>query len=184
KEGDRVLAHFVVNHLPTGLVGLTLAAVLAAAMSTLSSSLNSSATALINDIYLPLSKRDLDHDQQLSLSRWASAGFGIVQIAIALISNQIGANTSTVSSVLKIAGFALGPMLGLYFLAVFAPRVKQPAALLGFGVGVAVLSWVALQTALYWPWYAAVGATSTFVAGLMLTRFIPNSADHQESTPS
>lgn len=168
-DKDRVLAHFVVHHLGTGLVGLTLAAVFAAAMSTLSSSLNSSATALINDIYLPLSKRELTHQQQLWLSRLASAGFGLLQIAIAWISYQRGVDESTVYGVLKIAGFALGPMLGLYFLAVFAQRVNQRAALAGFLAGTGVLSYLALNTELFWPWYAGVGASITFACGLLLS---------------
>ncbi len=130
-DGDRVFAHFIVHHLGRGLTGITLAAVFAAAMSTLSSSLNSSATALINDLYLPLTKRQLDARQQLWLGRVATIGFGIVQIAIALAAHQIGTDESTVTNVLKIAAFATGPVLGLYFLAVLAQRVQQRAALIG-----------------------------------------------------
>ena len=63
------------------------------------------------------------------------------------------------------AGFASGPVLGVYLLARFAPAVEQTAALAGFVVGIAVLSLLALGTDLYWPWYAAVGATSTLIAG-------------------
>lgn len=177
---DRVLAHFVVNHLTTGLVGLTLAAVLAAAMSTLSSSLNSSATALINDIYLPLSHKKLSHAQQLRMSRLASAGFGLLQIGIALVSYYRGVDQSTVFSVLKIAGFALGPMLGLYFLAVLANRVNQRAALLGFVVGTVILSSIAMATSLYWPWYAVTGASSTFLSGLLFSLFFPSTANSDD----
>ena len=65
-DGDRLFAHFIVNTMPVGLVGFTLASVFAAAMSTLSSSLNSSATALVNDVYLPLRKHELSPHGQLS----------------------------------------------------------------------------------------------------------------------
>ncbi len=164
-DKDRALAHFIVNHLNVGLVGLMLAAVFAAAMSTLSSSLNSSATSLINDIWLPLSRSDLSAAAQLRLSRLATAGFGVVQIGIALVSHQLGAVESTVMSVLKITGFATGPILGLYLLAVLARRVEQRAALVGFGAGLTLISIVALGTDLYWPWYAAVGALATFLFG-------------------
>jgi hypothetical protein len=70
-----------------------------------------------------------------------------------------------VANVLKIAGFASGPVLGVYLLARFAPAVEQTAALSGFVAGIAALSLLALGTDLYWPWYAAVGATSTLIAG-------------------
>ncbi len=184
-DKDRVLSYFVVHHLGTGLVGLTLAAILAAAMSTLSSSLNSSATALINDIYLPLRPQELSADQELRMSRVASAGFGVVQIVIALASYQLfGVDKSIVASVLKIAGFALGPMLGLYFLAVFAPRVQQRAALLGFVAGTGILSWIAVGTSLYWPWYAAVGSIATFFCGLSFSFFFSEISDHQKDLVS
>lgn len=176
-DNDRVLAHFVVTHLNTGLVGLTLAAVIAAAMSTLSSSLNSSATALINDIYLPLTRQELSPEQQLKLSRLASGGFGILQILIAIVSYHVDANSSTAKSVLKIAGFALGPMLGLYFLAVFTRRVHQRAALCGFVVGTVALSYLALGTPLYWPWYAGAGAALTFAGGLLCAVFVAESSE-------
>jgi SSS family transporter len=176
KDGDKVFSHFIVNYMPTGLVGLTLSAIFAAAMSTLSGSLNSSSTALINDIYLPLVNTDLSPERQLWISRAATVFFGILQICIALISYYLGTNENTVNSVLKIAGFALGPLLGLYFLAVFTPHVKQREALAGFCLGVIALSCIAIVTPLYWPWYAGTGAGITFLAGMVLSFLFPNAA--------
>jgi SSS family solute:Na+ symporter len=167
-KGDQLFAFFIVNHMPIGLTGLTLAAVFAAAMSTLSSSLNSSATALINDVYLPLRGTKLSPHGQLTAGRMATALFGLLQVAIAIVFGLIGTSESVVANVLKIAGFASGPVLGLYLLAVFARRVKQPAALSGFVVGVAGLSAIAYGTALHWPWYAALGSLLTFAAGWII----------------
>jgi len=168
--GDRLFATFIVNDMPVGLTGLTLASVFAAAMSTLSSSLNSSATALVNDLYLPLRKTALAPRAQLAAGRLATAVFGAVQIGIALVVGAIGVQESTVASVLKIAGFASGPVLGIYLLGVLAPTVRQPAALGGFAVGVAGLSALALGTDLYWPYYAAAGALITWLAGWSIQR--------------
>jgi len=183
-DRDRVFSHFIVNSLPIGLVGLTLAAVFSAAMSTLSSSLNSSATAFINDIYLPLKKNEISPSEQLRLSRLATAAFGVLQIAIAIASDQVGVSQGIVGQVLKIAGFALGPMLGLYFLAVFTQRVTQRAAMSGFFVGLATLSYVAIQTSTHWAWYAAVGSITTLAAGYLISwcfeKHIPNNASHSE----
>lgn len=183
KDGDKVFSHFIVNHMPRGLVGLTLSAIFAAAMSTLSGSLNSSSTALINDIYLPLTKTNPSPQRQLWISRVATVFFGVVQIGIALASYYLGTNENTVNSVLKIAGFALGPLLGLYFLAVFAVRVKQREALLGFCIGVAAITWIAFGTSLYWPWYAGVGAGITYLAGVILSLVLPSS-DISNSSPA
>ncbi len=180
-DRDRVFSHFIVNSLPRGLVGLTLAAVFAAAMSTLSSSLNSSATAFVNDIYLPLRKRELTPAEQLRLGRIATAAFGVLQIVIALLSHQYGASESTVGKVLAIAGFAMGPMLGLYFLAILKHRVSQRAALTGFFSGIVLLAFIGKKLPLYWTWYvelptlhwawyAAVGSLLTMSIGLLYSK--------------
>jgi SSS family transporter len=155
-----------------GLAGLTLASVFAAAMSTLSSSLNSSATALINDVYLPTRRETFSPARQLRAGRIATALFGVLQVAIAIVVGAIGTTTSTVANVLKITGFATGPVLGIYLLARFAPRVGQPAALAGFVVGVGGLSVLALATDLYWPYYAAAGSLLTFAAGWLIQSII------------
>lgn len=167
-SNDGIFAHFIVNELGIGLVGITLAAVFAAAMSTLSSSLNSSATALVNDIYLPLTKAELTPKQQLRISRIATLFFGFLQIAIAIASQSFGFDESTVGQVLKIAGFALGPVLGMYLLAVFYPQLDEPAALIGFCAGIGILSVIAYQTPLYWPWYALCGAVAVIECGLVV----------------
>ncbi|MGI9455589.1 MAG: sodium:solute symporter family transporter, partial [Aeoliella sp.] len=176
-DKDRVFAHFIVHHLPIGLVGLTLAAVFAAAMSTLSSSLNSSATALVNDFYLPLTNQQPTPAHQLWISRLATALFGVLQICIALASEKLGAAESTVAQVLRIAGLALGPVLGLYLLGAMTKRVGQRAALSGFACGIAILSYMEyvrymeLATPLYWPWYAGCGALAVFGFGLLISLF-------------
>jgi Na+/proline symporter len=165
---DQVFAYYIVNYLPVGLVGLTLAAVFAAAMSTLSGSLNSSATALINDLVLPLRREPPSAAQQLRWARIATGFFGIVQIGIALVAHWQGYNESTVNQVLKIAGFTSGPMLGLYLLGVLT-KVGEGAALGGFLVGLAVISYVAHDTSVFWPWYAAIGGAATIAAGFALS---------------
>jgi len=178
-HGDQLFAYFIVNYMPVGLAGLTLAAVFAAAMSTLSSSLNSSATALISDIWIPLRKKELSQAMQLRAGRIATAVFGIVQITIATLVGIIGTTESTVFNVLKIAGFASGPVLGLFLLAVSGTRVKQPAALMGFVVGVTGLSVIAIGTSLYWPWYAALGALLTWLAGWLIQLLTPKTAGNK-----
>ena len=171
-RNDQLFAYFIVHYMPVGLLGFTLAAVFAAAMSTLSSSLNSSAAAFINDIWLPLRKSAPEEAAKLRMSRAATIVFGLVQTGIALVFGMLVSNESIVANVLKISGFAAGPVLGLYFLGVFAPRVRQRAALLGFVAGVAVLSSVAYTTAVHWAWYALLGSITTFVAGSLVGRMV------------
>jgi solute:Na+ symporter, SSS family len=165
---DQLFAFFIVNYMPVGLLGLTLAAVFSAAMSTLSSSLNSSAAVFINDMYLPLRGESVDQSAQVRASRVATILFGVLQGGLAILYGFFGTGESTVANVLKISGFATGPVLGLYFLVVFAPRVEQPAALTGFLTGVAVLSLAALGTPVHWAWYALIGSLGTFTSGWLV----------------
>lgn len=180
-KNDQLLAYFVVNYMPVGVLGLTLAAVFAAAMSTLSSSLNSSAAAFVNDLYWPLRKVEADEHTKLRAGRAATVGFGLLQMGLAILFGLVGTDESTVSNVLKISGFAIGPVLGLYFLAVLAPRVAQRAALSGFVAGVAVLSYVATATGVYWAWYAAIGALTTMASGWGLQYVTPDTVRSGES---
>lgn len=166
-KNDQLFPHFIVHYMPPGLLGITLAAVFAAAMSTLSSSLNSSAAAFINDIWLPLQKDEADESGKLFASRTATVVFGLVQTGIALAFGLIASNDSIVANVLKISGFAAGPVLGLYFLGIFAPRVQQRSALAGFVLGVGVLSVIAYSTPVHWAWYALFGSVVTLLTGIL-----------------
>jgi len=170
-RNDQLFAYFIVHYMPAGLLGFTLAAVFAAAMSTLSSSLNSSAAAFVNDLWMPLRVGGDDEAARLRTGRLATIAFGFVQTGIALAFGMLVSNESIVANVLKISGFAAGPVLGLYFLGVFAPRVRQRAALVGFVVGVAVLSTVAYTTAVHWAWYALFGSLVTLITGVAAARF-------------
>ncbi len=165
-RSDDVFPAFIVDHLGPGAVGLVLAAVFSAAMSTLSGSLNSSATALINDLVLPLLKSRPSDRRLLQVGRLATLLFGLVQIGVGVAAARLGMTQNVVDSVLKIAGFALGPILGLFFLGTLTQRVAQPAALVGLVGGLAVVSWAAISTSIDGYWYIVIGTLATFFIGL------------------
>jgi len=160
---DRVFARFILDQLPTGLVGLLLGAIFAAAMSTLSSSLNSCASVAANDLLFPLARRRLSESSKLRATRWLTAAFGALQIAVGIGGRRL--DTSVVSAVLGIAAFTTGIVLGVFFLGIFTRRVGQRAALAGLVVGLAGMSWVYFATSLAWPWFALAGSALTFAAG-------------------
>jgi solute:Na+ symporter, SSS family len=168
---DEVFATFIVNELPAGigLIGLTLAAVFAAAMSTLSSSLNSSASSAVNDLYLPLRRRSATPHHQIGVSRLLTVFFGIAQIGVAIAGIYLA--RSVVDNVLDIASFTAGLLLGLFALGVLTTRVGQSAALSGLLVGLAVLTVIKFLTPIAWPWYALIGTLTTFFAGLLASGF-------------
>lgn len=167
---DRVFAHFILREMPVGVVGVLLGAIFAAAMSTLSSSLNSCATAAANDLYFPLLRRDGsgagDHDEgrKLRITRWLTVFFGLVQIVVGIGAQWL--RGTVVASVLGIAAFTTGIVLGVFFLGLWAPRVGQRAALAGLVTGLAAMTGIFFLTPLAWPWYALVGSLITVAAGL------------------
>ncbi len=173
ERGDQMFAWFIVEYMPIGLLGLTLAAVFAAAMSTLSSSLNASAAALVNDLI-----GQCDSEAATTrIARWSTLAFGILQAGLAILFGLSGTEESTVALVLKVAGFAAGPVLGLYVFALAVPDGDERSALIGFVTGLAVLSVIAFATPLYWAWYAAAGALlclgASWAATLALPRRVP-----------
>lgn len=179
---DEVYIRFIVDWFPknVGLIGLMLAAILAAAMSTLSSSLNASASALINDFYLPLRKTKPEPDQLFRLTRRTAVGFGILQVAIGIWATTL--DQTVVSNALTIAGYAAGLLLGLFALGTLTTRVAQRAAMLGAACGLlALLScqflvppladrlWPELGLRVAWPWFAFIGASITFLFGYLFS---------------
>jgi SSS family transporter len=174
ERNDEVFAAFIVDHLPVGMVGITLAAVFAAAMSTLSSSLNSSAAAAVADFYMPWASSeagDVAPGKLLSVSRRFTIFFGIVQIAIGIGASYI--SDSVVGDALAIAGFTAGILLGVFALGVFTRSTHQRGALVGMLVGIVVLALVKFETATAWPWFAIIGSVATFASGYVASQLIP-----------
>jgi solute:Na+ symporter, SSS family len=165
-RSDEVFARFIVTQLPIGIVGLTLAAVFAAAMSTLSSSLNSSATAAVNDFYLPWKNISKEDHRSVTISRLFTLLFGVIQITVALAGQYFA--REVIAHVLAIAGFTMGLILGLFLLAVFVPRASQLAALSGFIGGLIVITAVAFGTEIAWPWYTIIGSSTTLLTGALV----------------
>lgn len=169
---DEVFPAFIVDHLPPGITGITLAAVLAAAMSTLSSSLNSSAAAAMNDFCKAWKTGPMQPARQLLAGRVLTLCFGMVQMAVAIAGQHL--EQSVVDNVLAIASFTSGAVLGVFLLGVLTRDVSQPAALAGLLAGLIVTAVVAFGTAVAWPWYALVGSTSTFLFGTTAQRLMPS----------
>jgi SSS family transporter len=170
-QTDRIFPYFIVRHLPAGVVGLVLAAIFAAAMSTLSSSLNSSAAAAVNDFYLPATGGQRDERHYLIVSRLLTAVFGVVQMVVAIAA--ISLSSRVVDEVLGIASFTNGIVLGVFLLGTLTRDVGQRAAFVGILGGSILMLGVKLGTATSWQWYVLIGAVATFAIGWMAARVTP-----------
>jgi Na+/proline symporter len=174
---DRVFVRFILDELPRGVIGLLLGALFAAAMSTLSSSLNSCATVAAKDLYLPWIAPDAAPERQLRVTRLFTVLFGAVQIAVGIAGQWLTA--SVVASVLGIAAFTAGIVLGVFFLGLCTRRVGQRAALAGLLFGLAAMAWIYFRTPLAWPWYALAGSVLTMAAGLGASLVWPVDPGHR-----
>jgi SSS family solute:Na+ symporter len=173
---DTVFGAFIVRYLPAGLVGLVVAAVLAAAMSTLSSSLNSSASAFVSDFYRPL-RPDRSEESYLRLSRWMTAGWGVLQTAVALLAVGLHSTEAVVNQVLGVAGLTTGIVLGLFVLGSLRRPVSSQAALVGLAAGTVAVGLARWLPALWqvaplaWPWFAPLGTGLTVAVALAVNAF-------------
>lgn len=163
ERADRVFARFILDEMPVGVVGVLLGAIFAAAMSTLSSSLNSCATAATRDLYKPLARRAVTPERELAITRALTALFGLAQIGVGI--GGLWLRSSVVASVLGIAAFTTGIVLGVFFLGILAPRVGERAALAGLVGGLVAMTAIYFATPLAWTWYALVGSALTFGIG-------------------
>lgn len=175
EKGDSVFATFIVEQLPIGVVGFTLAAVFSAAMSTLSSSLNSSAAAVVNDFVVRDAKPRSDN-HVLQLSKATTILFGLVQIAIGILAASI--SRSVVNDALAIAGFSAGMLLGVFLLGLAFKKNHDLAGVVGMIGGLSVLLFVKFgpvyfdgMLAIAWPWFALIGATVTFLLGWLFNTY-------------
>jgi len=184
---DAIFPTFIVDKMPHGLVGLLLAAVLAATMSTHSGAINSLAAASTHDIYLPITKRMPGDPRTLRVARWFAFAWGVVLTGGALLF-PTNTKTPVVVVALSIASFTYGALLGGFFLAIFWRRARQSDAILAMSVGIALMSLIVfakqimaaipswsgflqpLSTIAY-PWYVLIGTLITFATGMVASLF-------------
>jgi SSS family transporter len=172
-SGDRVFPDFITKHMPSGLSGLVVAAIFAAAMS---SSLNSIAATAVNDLYKPFRPQRSDQ-HYLKVSHVLTLIWGLVQIGVALaVRNQPG---SALGKALSIASLINGPILGVFLVGTFLRRVSQPPALIGMLVSCAVMLYIFFgRPEIAWTWYVLIGSAITFfVAWIASFAFRPASAE-------
>lgn len=176
---DRVYPEFVWHHLPPGIAGLVMAAVLAAAMANLSAALNSLASTSVMDFYRPiaarLGKEALSAPASLTLARWATVIWGVVLVAIGILARRWG---SVLEAGLSVASVVYGALLGVFLLGVLTRHVGERAAGAAMFCGLGAMLYVKFGTQIAWTWYVVIGTSATFAAGLLLGPLLPKRDRH------
>jgi SSS family transporter len=159
---DYLLPEFVVTHMPSGMAGLMIAAVFAAAMSTTSGTLNSLASSTMVDLLgARRSSASPSHDAAfLRRSRRITLLWGAVLLVLGTVTWG-----PLLEAGLTIASIVYGSLLGLFLLGILNRRATPDGALAGMITGLAVMLYVKFATPLAWTWYVALGTVATFLSG-------------------
>jgi SSS family transporter len=162
---DKILPYFMSQAFPAGAVGLVIAAILAASLSSIDSAINSCTTVIVIDFYNRF--RGGRKERQMLVSRIATAVMGTAGTILAM-------NVSRIGTLLEIANKLInafsGPLFGIYLLAMFSRTATATAVLVGGVVGSFVSYWVAYHTAISFLWPSAFGLTATVVTALVVAR--------------
>ena len=176
---DQVFPWYIVSELPPGMTGLLIAAVFAAAMSTLSTSLNSSATVLLSDFYQRFFKTDASEKSSMRFILQATVVLGVLGTLMAL-------SMTSVKNALDVwwsyAGIFSGGMLGLFLLSILSREIRPLSALVATIIGLLLILWMSLSPDSGWlshslqsqfHYYLVIvfGTTTILLVGFLLTLF-------------
>lgn len=141
-KGDSVFPYFIVHGLPTGFTGFLIASIFAAGMSTISTSLNSSATVILTDFFKRFHKSDLTDKKNMRILYLFSLLIGVIGIFIALAMMKV---QSALDAWWSLASVFSGGMLGLFLLGFISRKAKSAYAAIGVALGVILIAWMSLS---------------------------------------
>src|SRR5215471_9413615 len=173
---DKILPYFMSLTFPAGIVGLVIASIMAASLSSVDSAINSCTSVLVIDIYNRLirgkeTERSSGSDtRDVFVSRVATVGFGVLGTILAL-------NVSKIGSLLEIANKLInafsGPLFGMYILAMFSRRATSAAALVAGVVGSLTSYYVAYWSRIGFMWPSTLGFAATLIVGWVWSLVVP-----------
>lgn len=168
-QADKLLPYFVVNYLPAGLSGLVIAAMLSAAMSSLSSGMNSASAVITTDFLDRLGGQQWSAATKVIAARWAAIGVGIVAVLLSMVVGHLTDNL--VELCIKVVNLLTAPLFVLFFLAMFVPAVRPSGGVAGAvasfttAVGIAFYHWGNLEML----WTAPVSLVVGIVVGSVVS---------------
>lgn len=180
ENADKIFPHFIVNGLPKGMTGLLIASIFAAGMSTISTSINSSATVILSDHYQKYIHKNVDNKGSMRVLTIASLIMGLLSIFVALALNGV---QSALDAWWALASIFSGGILGLFLLGYMCKNIKKVYAVTGVILGVLVIGWMSLSPVFFttglWssfrsPFHANLtivfGTLTIFLTGFLLSR--------------
>jgi SSS family transporter len=165
-RSDEVFPYFIINVIPTGLKGLIIAGLFAAALSTLAGSISSLSSATVLDILVPYFKKFDDDKKKLFASRLITIIWALLLILVAFLFME--SSQAVVEIALSIASFTYGGLLGTFLLGILNKKASQEDALAGFVAGIFLMITVISLKLTAWTWFTLIGVTATLIIGSFL----------------
>src|SRR5205814_1221889 len=179
-ETDKILPYFMSLTFPAGVVGLVIASIMAASLSSVDSAINSCTSVLVIDIYNRMirgretARTSKSDAHEVFVSRIATAGFGILGTILAM-------NVSKIGSLLEIANKLInafsGPLFGIYILAMFSRRATSAGALVAGVAGSLTSYYVAYLSPIGFMWPSTLGFAATLAVGIGWSVVVPGRPD-------
>ena len=157
---------FVIQNMPIGVIGLIIAAIFAAAMSSISAELNALATASTIDFYRRYFNKDADQKHYVRFGRFATLIWGLFACVVAIYSTNLG---SLIEVVNTFGSFFYGSLLGVFVLAVGIKRARARGAFFGLLFGISSVWVTSVYTNIEFLWFNVVGCLVTVAAGYLIS---------------
>ena len=173
KDSDYVFIRFILDYLPHGAIGLLLAVILSAAMSSTAGELNALATTTMNDFVKRLGNQELDEQKQVLYSKLITVGWGLLAIAFALAANLFD---NLIELVNILGSLFYGTILGIFVCAIFLKSVKAREVIIGAIVAEALIlflfagsHWDILPINIGFLWFNVIGCLVVIITALMVS---------------
>jgi Na+/proline symporter len=173
-DKDYVFIHFILNNLPRGLIGLLLAVILSAAMSSTASELNALASTTAIDLYKRNVKDDKSEEHYVKASKWFTLAWGIIAISVACIANLFD---NLIQLVNIIGSIFYGNVLGIFLLAFFIKYVRGNAVFIAAVITQIIIILVFILDWLPYLWLNLLGCVLVMGIAILIQTFFKNRND-------
>jgi len=164
-KSDEIFPKFIIEVLPSGVKGIIIAGLFAAALSTLAGSITSLSSSVMLDLYIPL-KKSIDEKQNLLYSKLLTIFWAVMLIFSAFIFME--SSKAVVEVALSIASFTYGGLLGTFLLGLSNKKIQQNHAIAGFISAIVIMSFIIFFKVVAWTWFILIGVCVTLFVGNIL----------------
>ncbi|HMN23067.1 MAG TPA: sodium:solute symporter [Ignavibacteriaceae bacterium] len=161
-KSDEIFSKFIIEVLPSGVKGIIIAGLFAAALSTLAGSITSLSSSVMLDLYIPF-KKSVDETKNLFISKMLTIFWAVMLIFSAFIFME--SSKAVVELALSIASFTYGGLLGTFLLGLSNQRIKQNHAIAGFIAAIVAMSFIIIFKVVAWTWFILIGVFITLLVG-------------------